>query len=131
MSILTIDGIGYDGIGIERLTRSASLQDGKNADTMISGDYIRDLQGTFYDYTMIITGLETGSRDYDNLYCVLTAPVNSHTVVLPYGQSTITLEVYIDNMEDALLAMSDIKNWWGSLTVKLNSVQAKRVPEAE
>lgn len=129
MGIFTIDGISYDGIGVESLTRSASIRDGGNAGTMLSGAYTRDLMGTFYDYSLTITGIEPGSTAYDDLYQALTAPVNSHTVAMPYGQTTIVFEAYIDNVEDALLAMSDTENWWGNLTIRFRAKRPKRLPE--
>ena len=88
-SIFTIDGVGYPGVGVESLTRSALIKDGQNAGELMSGEYERDLVGTYYHYTLVLSGMEPGSTDYDAMYEVLTAPVNSHQVVMPYGQGTL------------------------------------------
>ena len=45
-SIFTIDGVGYPGVGVESLTRSALIKDGQNAGELMSGEYERDLIGT-------------------------------------------------------------------------------------
>ena len=62
-SIFTIDGVGYPGVGVESLSRSALIKDGQNAGELMSGEYERDLIGTYYHYTLVLTGLEPASCD--------------------------------------------------------------------
>ena len=128
-SIFTIDGVGYPGVGVESLTRSALIKDGQNAGELMSGEYERDLVGTYYHYTLVLSGMETGSTDYDAMYEVLTAPVNSHQVVMPYGQGTLSFQAYIQNAGDALIAMTDTENWWGNLTIQFMAKRPQRIPD--
>lgn len=128
-SIFTIDGVGYPGVGVESLTRSALIKDGQNAGELMSGEYERDLVGTYYHYTLVLSGMEPGSTDYDAMYEVLTAPVNSHQVVMPYGQGTLSFQAYIQNAGDALIAMTDTENWWGNLTIQFMAKRPQRVPD--
>ena len=95
----------------------------------MSGEYERDLIGTYYHYTLVLTGLEPGSAGYDAMYEVLTAPVNSHKVVMPYGQSTISFQAYIQNADDALITMTDTENWWGNLSIQFMAKKPQRIPE--
>ena len=60
-SIFTIDGVGYPGVGVESLTRSALIKDGQNAGELMSGEYERDLVGTYYHYTLVLSGMERAS----------------------------------------------------------------------
>ena len=85
--------------------------------------------GTYYHYTLVLTGLEPGSADYDAMYEVLTAPVNSHQVVMPYGQSAISFQAYIQNADDALITMTDTENWWGNLSIQFMAKKPQRIPE--
>ena len=128
-SIFTIDGVGYPGVGVEGLTRSAIIKDGRNAGELMSGGYERDLVGTYYHYTLVLSGMEPGSPDYDAMYEVLTAPVNSHQVFMPYGQGTLSFQAYIQNAGDALIAMTDTENWWGNLTIQFMAKKPQRVPD--
>ena len=128
-SIFTIDGVGYPGVGVEGLTRSALIKDGQNAGELMSGEYERDLIGTYYHYTMVLSGMEPGSPDYDAMYEVLTAPVNSHQVVMPYGQGTLSFQAYIQNAGDVLISMTDTENWWGNLTIQFMAKRPQRVPD--
>ena len=128
-SIFTIDGVGYPGVGVESLTRSALIKDGQNAGELMSGEYERDLVGIYYHYTLVLSGMETGSTDYDAMYEVLTAPVNSHQVVMPYGQGTLSFQAYIQNAGDALIAMTDTENWWGNLTIQFMAKRPQRIPD--
>ena len=127
-SIFTIDGVGYPGVGVESLTRSALIKDGQNAGELMSGEYERDLIGTYYHYTLVLSGMEPGSPDYDAMYEVLTAPVNSHQVVMPYGQGTLSFQAYIQNAGDALISMTDTENWWGNLTIQFMAKRPQRIP---
>lgn len=128
-SIFTIDGVGYPGVGVESLTRSALIKDGQNAGELMSGEYERDLVGTYYHYTLVLSGMEPGSPDYDAMYEVLTAPVNSHQVVMPYGQGTLSFQAYIQNAGDALISMTDTENWWGNLTIQFMAKRPQRIPD--
>lgn len=125
--IFTVDGVGYN-VGVVSIKRKASIKDGPNADNALSGKRWRDIQGTFYDYTMELSSDGMSREDYDAMYEVLSAPVNSHTLVAPYGQTTISFTAYIEVVEDEVLYMDD-GTAWGNLTVEFYAQAAKRVPE--
>lgn len=125
-NIFTIDGVGYN-IGVESIARKARLSDGPNADNALSGYHWRDLQGTFFDYTFQLSADGMNRDDYDSLYEVLTSPVDSHTVVVPYGQTTLSYEAYIEVVEDTVEYMDD-GACWGGLTVTFYAREPKKVP---
>ena len=66
-------------------------------------------------------------EDYDAMYEVISAPVDSHVLVAPYGQTTISFTAYIEVVEDDVLYMDD-GTAWGNLTVNLYAQEAKRKP---
>ena len=124
--IFTIDGVGYN-VGVVSIHRTANNKDGPNADTALSGKRWRDVQGTFYDYTMEVSADGMSREDYDAMYEVLSAPVDSHVLVAPYGQTTISFTACIEVVEDDVLYMDD-GTARGNLTVNLYAQEAKRKP---
>ncbi len=130
IALLTIDGRTFQ-VMVSSLKRSFRLQEGRNACDMQDGSHIRDLVGVYIDYTMEIDPDYARTADYDTLYEILSAPVDSHTVTLPYGRnSTITYQAQITGGDDALIA-SDGKSdaLWGGLTVLFKAKQPQKVPE--
>lgn len=126
--LFKIDGKGFSGVGVESLKRSFRIPDGKNAGDMLSGDYERDLVGTYYDYDLVITTSDLTDNEYDDLFEVLSAPVNSHMVEMPYGMSSLTFEAMIESGGDELIPMDD-GTWWGNLSVSIRAKKPQRLAE--
>lgn len=126
--LFKIDGRGFSGVGVERLKRSFRIPDGTNAGDMLSGDYERDLVGTYYDYDLVITTSDLAVNEYDALFEALSAPVNSHTVEMPYGMTSITFEAMIEGGDDELIPMDD-GTWWGNLNVTIRAKKPQRLAE--
>lgn len=126
--LFKIDGKGFSGVGVESLKRSFRIPDGTNAGDMLSGDYERDLVGTYYDYDLVITTSDLTDNEYDALFEVLSAPVNSHMVEMPYGMSSLTFEAMIESGGDELIPMDD-GTWWGNLNVTIRAKKPQRLAE--
>ncbi len=126
--LFKIDGRGFSGVGVESLKRSFRIPDGTNAGDMLSGDYERDLVGTYYDYDLVITTSDLAVNEYDALFEALSAPVNSHTVEMPYGMDSITFEAMIEGGDDELIPMDD-GTWWGNLNVTIRAKKPQRLAE--
>lgn len=126
--LFKIDGKGFSGVGVESLKRSFRIPDGTNAGDMMSGDYERDLVGTYYDYDLVITTSNLAVNEYDALFEALSAPVNSHTVEMPYGMTSITFEAMIEGGDDELIPMDD-GTWWGNLNVTIRAKKPQRLAE--
>ena len=126
--LFKIDGKGFSGVGVESLKRSFRIPDGTNAGDMLSGDYERDLVGTYYDYDLVITTSDLAVNVYDALFEALSAPVNSHMVEMPYGMTSITFEAMIEGGDDELIPMDD-GTWWGNLNVTIRAKKPQRLAE--
>lgn len=126
--LFKIDGRGFSGVGVESLKRSFRIPDGTNAGDMLSGDYERDLVGTYYDYDLVITTSDLSVNEYDALFEVLSAPVNSHMVEMPYGMTSLTFEAMIKGGDDELIPMDD-GTWWGNLNVSIRAKKPQRLAE--
>ena len=124
--VVTIDGTPFD-VGVEYIKRKARIPDGPNAGEAKRGDWIRDVYGTFYDYILSFdTSAGLSRTDYDTLYSILTAPVEFHTLVVPYGQSTLTFYAGITGAEDNVILMDD-GTVWGNLSITFRAKAPQRL----
>ena len=124
--VVTIDGTSFD-VGVEYIKRQARIEDGPNAGNSKRGDWIRDVYGPFYDYILAFdpsSGLPR--EDYDTMYGILTAPVEFHTLVVPYGQSTLSFEAGITGAEDNVILMDD-GTVWGNLSITFRAKSPQRL----
>ena len=124
--VVTIDGASFD-VGVEYIKRQARIEDGPNAGNSKRGDWIRDVYGTYYDYILAFdTSAGLTRVDYDPLYRILTAPVEFHTLVVPYGQSTLTFTAGITGAEDNVILMDD-GTVWGNLSITFRAKSPQRL----
>lgn len=122
---LSVDGKKYDVL-VTGLKRSFQVLDGENAERALSGRMIRDIIGTFYNYEMTLQPKIGKYADYDALYEVLSAPVASHKVVLPYGQRTLTFNAYVTAGQDNLIRKKSTESYWTGLTVQFIAMAPQR-----
>lgn len=124
-----LDGTSYSlFVRYETLGRSFHLDDGDNASYMLSGLYQRDLIGTYYDYTMEVEPDPKHPEDYDSFFDAITAPVPSHTITLPYGQSTITYDAMVTSGSDLYRGVVAGKSRWGGLQVQFTAQKPQKEP---
>ena len=124
--VVTIDGTSFD-VGVEYIKRQARIEDGPNAGNSKRGDWIRDVYGTFYDYILAFdTSSGLSKEDYDTMYGILTAPVEFHTLVVPYGQSTLSFQAGITGAEDNVILM-DNGTVWGNLSITFRAKSPQRL----
>ncbi len=124
--VVTIDGASFD-VGVEYIKRQARIEDGPNAGNSKRGDWIRDVYGTYYDYILAFdTSAGLSRADYDTLYSILTAPVEFHTLVVPYGQSTLSFAAGITGAEDNVILMDD-GTVWGNLSITFRAKSPQRL----
>ncbi len=124
--VVTIDGASFD-VGVEYIKRQARIEDGPNAGNSKRGDWIRDVYGTYYDYILAFdTSAGLTRADYDTLYSILTAPVEFHTLVVPYGQSTLSFTAGITGAEDNVILMDD-GTVWGNLSITFRAKSPQRL----
>ena len=126
MAVFTIDGNSYD-VEIVSLKRKFSVLDGDKAGRAADGSMMRNIIGTYYNYSMQINTDRLSRSDYDSLYEILSAPVDSHTVVLPYGRTTLTQKMYVTGGEDDL-KIDDNGNIWDNLSIEFVAMTPNRKP---
>lgn len=127
---LNMDGTTYRvRIVYDTLVRSFELLEGVNAGEMLSGRHERDLLGTGYTYQMQVEPDPRYPTDYDAFFEAISAPVDSHTIIMPYGQTTITYEAMVESGQDTYRGIVSGRTRWRGLTVQYRYIEPQRVPE--
>lgn len=125
---IVVDEITYPKIYVLSLKRNFAVLDGENAGRVMTGKMVRDIIGTYYNYTLEIDSNESDPAEYDRLYEALSAPVDSHTITVPYAQGTMTFEAYVANGEDELVKCYEAINGWSGLSINFVAMEPKRRP---
>lgn len=126
---ITMDGTIYRlRVRFETLGRSFRIEDGDNAGTMLSGRYQRDIVGTYYDYTMQVEPDPRYPGDYDAFFDAISAPVDSHSITVPYGQGTITYDAMVTSGADAYRGKVAGVERWSGLQVQFTAQAPQKEP---
>lgn len=100
--------------------RKASILDTQDSARNIRGEMIRDIIGTYYNYTVSIARSQNkSSTEYDQFYEMITSPKPSWELEILYGQKTITFNAYITATEDEIFVYDQKRNFvqWNGLNV--------------
>ena len=112
----------------EGIKRSFSVADSDKAGRVLTGRMIRDIIGTFYNYTITLDTNRLSQKDYDDLYEILSEPKDCHTITVPYGQGTKTFDAYITSGDDVLVKSDASGNVWKGLSINLIAMEPLRKP---
>lgn len=125
-----MDGVQYPGIVINNLKRGFQVLDGPNTDRVMTGGIVRDIIGTYYNYTMEVDPSNSAPEVYDAFYEVISAPVRSHMITVLYGyQGTMTYEAYVTAGEDSVFTAADGRTVWDGLSIQFIATDPQRKPE--
>lgn len=113
----------------DTLEEYATLKEGLNAGDMLSGDHERDLDGTYLSHALDVEPDPRYPEDYDAFYAAIIAPVNSHSIVMPHGQGTITYDAMVSDVGHRSRGkLAGIRRWTG-LRVEFSSIRPVLRPE--
>lgn len=128
-NLVSIDNIYYDIMIPENgIKRSFSIADTDNAGRLLTGKMVRDIVGTYYNYTIQFETKYLSDDEYDDLFNKLSAPVDYHTITVPYGQGTLTFEAYITSGSDTLRSVRNNRNKWQGLSVNFIAMKPYFTP---
>lgn len=127
--MVELDGKRYKvRVRIKTLERSFRIEDSDRSGQVKSGRYFRDIIGTYYDYSMEVEPDPSAPGDYDDFFEAISAPVESHTVVVPYGQSTMTYDAMVTSGKDTKRDKIGELNRWTGLKVNFSALKPQRRP---
>ena len=127
---VVMDGVTYRvRVKIGTLEQSFHIDDGDAAGTAISGADIRDIIGTYYDYSMEVEPDPQAPGDYDAFFWAIAAPVDSHTITVPDRQGTMTYQAKVSagrhQQKDRVGGMTR----WTGLQVTFTATRPQRIPD--
>ncbi|MBO5179269.1 MAG: hypothetical protein J6B87_02860 [Clostridia bacterium] len=124
-----VDGIEFTKAVVDKPKRSFQIMDGENAGRLIRiAKMERDVLGTFYNYNLNIDSRFMTPTEYDELYELLSAPVPSHTIEIPYGQTILVYKAYVTNGTDELIGIRNGVNMWANLSINFIAMEPQRRP---
>ena len=130
--MFSVDGVTYDVDAVflaeDSIKRKFTILDGENAGRLLNGSMTRDIIGTYYNYTLAIDTNKLSPADYDNLYDILSAPVDSHSFAFPYGQSELQFDGYVSSGSDTLKYVRHGIRYWGDLSIEIVCMEPIRSP---
>lgn len=124
-----VDGIEFTRAVVDKPKRGFQILDGENAGRLIRiAKMERDVLGTFYNYSMNIDSRFMSKDEYDELYDILSAPVDFHIIEVPYGQTIWVYEAYVTNGTDELIGIRKGVNIWANLSINFIAMEPQRRP---
>ena len=108
----TIDGITWPyPCTIER---EAEIKPSDISGLMLDRNYFNDVYGTYMQYTVAVA-VPTNDRDiYNQVYELLTDPVDGHEFVFPYNAGTLKVTARVQSVPDRFVRLwNDGKYWQG------------------
>lgn len=124
---ITLDNRLYQVlVEYESLKRTFSLEEGPNNGKAITGRPIRDILGTSYTYKLKIMLDPDHPEDYDAFYDQISAPVDYHTVSLPFNQGVMTFDAMIESGSDTYYGNDGQNQIWDQLELTFKPMDLQR-----
>ena len=120
MPVLTIDGVVYD-VDCE-ITRTAEVTASDISGLMLNGMIFKDIIGTYLQYDLRFKYPLYNRGKYASIFEKLTEPVASHTFILPYNETTVTIVANVETVSDALLELENKTVFWKDTRFSVTSI---------
>lgn len=126
MKLIKINGVEYD-VYDTKITRGFQILDGENVGRLMNGKMERDVIGTYYNYSWELSPKDY--EQYDELYEILSSPVDSHIIEVPYGRNQRkTFEAYVTSGQDNLVYADNGEYYWEGLAIQFVAMDPARIP---
>ena len=107
--MFTIDGNSWDvPCKIERISE---IRASEISGMLLDKSYFNDVIGTYLSYNISLVVPFGKESLYSQIYEILTTPVDQHTLVVPYNQSTITLTGRVEKVSDTYISRNGTNYW--------------------
>lgn len=125
--VVLIDGRDY-GLTVPKdgIKRKFEIVDTDRAGRLVTGEMLRDVVGTYYNYTVSFMTNKTTRQSYDAFYEAISAPVDYHMITIPYAQEMLTFKAYVTNGQDTLVRIDKDGNRWNGISINFVSMAPKR-----
>ena len=113
--MIKIDGKEYKADWVAgSLEQTADIINGDNSGRLQgTKSMCLEYVGTFFNTSaQIHRSIGCTDADWDNLYLTLANPINSHTVVLPFGQGNLETDIYISKVTRKFISKNNDRKLW-------------------
>ena len=123
--VFTLDGKDYN-VAVTGLTRNFEVADSDATGRTADWKMHRDVVGTFYNYTLKVEPKQFDMAAYNSFYEAISSPTESHTLVIPYGGTTLTFQAYVTKGKDDLFRIYRGKKYWVGLSINFIAMEPQR-----
>lgn len=126
---INVDGVEYR-VAVVYPTRllNFELVEGNNTGKSLAKRKIRDIDGTSYSYTMQVNPFPGAQAEFDAFLDVISAPVDYHRVVMPYGQKTLEFDAMVRSGSVIDRGIMGGVRKWGDLEITFEAIEPQRKP---
>ena len=119
--MFTVDGVQWS-IPCD-IKRVSEVRPSDISGLLLNKSYFNDVLGTYMQYEITLMPDPGSMADYYALYELLNSPVDGHTFVLPYNDSTVTLAARVSQVSDVYVRMPNGAVYWKgvSFTITANN----------
>ena len=100
------------------LTRRFTVTEAGTKGITQDGEIYRDLVGTYYNYTMVVTERRGNREALDSFWEEISKPAVCHVCEFPYGQSVLTQRMYVQSGSQDLRRLEPGKTSWGEIAIE-------------
>lgn len=108
------------------VTRNPDIRASEVSGEMLDGSYYNDVLGTYMNYTVKVVCPLNKRDKAATLYEALTAPVEGHTFVLPYGSGNIQIAARVEGVSDVYVCLPNGAQYWRGLQFDIIANHASR-----
>lgn len=122
MNVFLMDNKAYN-VHVLSLKQKAEVTDTDKAGRAADGSMVRDIIGTYYNYTMEISKKTGYENEFDEFFTAIVSPVDYHWLDVPHNQSALRFKAYVTSGERDLISMTKNLNNWGSVSVNFIAME--------
>lgn len=95
------------------VSRSAKIQSSDISGTLLDKSYFNDVLGTYMQYNITVAVPFGMEQEYNELYEIITAPVDGHEFILPYAGGNIAITGRVEEIRDDYVETDSGIHWRG------------------
>lgn len=126
-NVFAVNGKYYN-VKVTELQRNFQVLDNEdNAGRTVDGNMVRDVIGTFYNYTVRIEPVRVDMDEYDEMYDLVSAPADYVQLTILIGRYTQTFNAYVTKGSDKFRMVGDALVW-SELSLNFVAMEPQRRP---
>ena len=109
----TVDGVSF--MGLCEISRVSDIKASDISGLLLDKTYFNDVIGTFLQYDITLALPMYDRNDYDELYELLTKPIDGHSFTIDYGQTQVQITGRVENVKDSHVRTRGGDGYWDGL----------------